>query len=96
MIVELSSVPIGVGESLSKYVAKVLEVIKEHGVKHELHPMGTVMELESFDQLSKLLQEIDRVLFEEGSPRNYFVIKIDHRAKGGRMEHKVRSVVEKL
>ncbi len=96
MIVELSAVPIGVGESLSKYVAKVLEVIKEYGVKHELHPMGTVMELESFDQLSKLLQEIDRVLFEEGSPRNYFVIKIDHRAKGGRMEDKVRSVVEKL
>ncbi len=96
MIVELSAVPIGVGESLSRYIAKVIEVIKKKGIKYELHPMGTVMELESFNQLSELLEEINRTLFDEGSPRNYFVIKIDNRGRGGSMEGKVRSVMEKL
>ena len=95
MIVELSVVPIGVGESLSSYVARVLEIIKKHNLKYELNPMGTVIELENFKQLAELLEDMDKTLFDVGSPRNYYVIKIDHRGKGGKMEDKVRSVLEK-
>jgi len=95
MIVELSVVPIGVGESLSSYVAKAVEVLKRAGVKYELNPMGTSFEVESFQKLAEILEQVDMALFQEGSPRNYYVIKIDHRAKGGRMKDKVRSVLEK-
>jgi len=96
MIVELSAVPIGVGESLSSFVAKVIEVLKEENVEYFLSPMGTSFEVESFEKFAEILDKIDKTLFEAGSPRNYYVIKIDNRAKGGRMAEKIRSVEEKL
>ncbi|AAB90668.1 MULTISPECIES: MTH1187 family thiamine-binding protein [Archaeoglobus] len=96
MIVEISAVPIGVGESLSSFVARVIEVLKEEGVNYSLGPMGTSFEVENFGRLAEILEKVDRALFEAGSPRNYYVIKIDNRAKGGRMADKVKAVEEKL
>ncbi len=96
MIVEISVVPIGVGESLSEFIAEVVKVIKESGVKHELTAMGTILEVENFSELSELLEKINERLFNAGSPRNYYVVKIDARKRGGKMEDKVRSVIEKL
>lgn len=96
MIVEISAVPIGVGESLSSYVARVVEVLREEGINYSLGPMGTSFEVESFSRLAEILEKVDRTLFEAGSPRNYYVIKIDNRARGGRMADKVRAVEEKL
>ncbi|WP_202319015.1 MTH1187 family thiamine-binding protein [Archaeoglobus neptunius] len=95
MIVEISVVPIGVGESLSRYIAVAIQVLSKMGLKFELNPMGTVFEVGDFQKLAEVLEEIDRSLFESGSPRNYFVVKIDHRKKGGKMEDKVRSVIQK-
>lgn len=96
MIVELSVLPLGVGESLSSFVARAIEVLKEEGVEYQIGPMGTSFEVESFDKLAKILEKIDRALFDSGSPRNYFILKIDHRAKGGKMSEKVEAVVAKL
>uniref|UniRef100_A0A7C3VKL0 MTH1187 family thiamine-binding protein n=1 Tax=Archaeoglobus fulgidus TaxID=2234 RepID=A0A7C3VKL0_ARCFL len=96
MIVEVSAVPVGVGESLSGFIAKVIEVLKKENIEYFLSPMGTSFEVESFVRLAEILEKIDRTLFEAGSPRNYYVIKIDSRAKGGRMSEKIRSVEEKL
>lgn len=96
MIVEISVVPVGVGESLSKYVAEVIKILKEKNIKHELTAMGTILELNSFSELCEILEEINEKLFSLDSPRNYFVLKIDVRKKGGKMENKVRSVLEKI
>ncbi len=96
MIVELSVVPIGVGESLSFYIAKVLEIIKKSGVKYDLNPMGTVFEVEGFSELTKILEKIDEAMIKLGSGRNYYVVKIDRRVRKSSMEQKVKSVIEKL
>ncbi len=96
MIVEISVVPIGVGESLSKYVAEVLKILEERGLKYQLTPMGTIVELEEFDELCRLLKDFDSKLFEMGSKRNYYVLKIDNRIKGSSMEYKIKSVLEKM
>jgi len=45
MIVEISIVPIGVGESLSSYVAEALKVIKEWCKSYKLTPMGTIFKV---------------------------------------------------
>ncbi|MCH8013872.1 MAG: thiamine-binding protein, partial [Candidatus Dadabacteria bacterium] len=37
MIIELSIIPIGVGTSLSEYVACVMKVIQDSGLKYESH-----------------------------------------------------------
>lgn len=94
MIVEISAVPIGVGESLSTYVAEVLKIIKQKGLKHQLTSMGTIVELNDFDELCSLLKEFDKRLTELGSRRNYYVIKID--SKKTTMEDKVKSVIDKI
>lgn len=96
MLAELSVVPIGVGESLSEYVAEALKVIRAKGYRHELSSMGTVVELSSYEELGKLLQEINDRLIEKGAGRVYMVVKIDYRVKGGSIESKKKSVEEKL
>ena len=92
MIVELSVVPVGVGESLSRYVARVVEILRRRGVKYQLNPMGTVLEVETFDELSRILDDIRRELEGADVPRIYFVIKVDYRRKATSMEHKVEAV----
>ena len=44
MIIELSVIPIGVGPSLSNYVACVMKVIQDSGLKFESHSMATNIE----------------------------------------------------
>ena len=44
VIADLTVVPIGVGVSLSKYVAACEEVLKKPGLKTTLHPNGTAIE----------------------------------------------------
>ncbi|MCG8637569.1 MAG: MTH1187 family thiamine-binding protein, partial [Desulfobacterales bacterium] len=44
VIIDLCVVPVGVGVSVSKYVAACHEVIKDAGLKSELHAYGTNIE----------------------------------------------------
>ncbi|RLI88536.1 MAG: thiamine-binding protein [Archaeoglobales archaeon] len=96
MIIEISIVPIGVGESLSGYVSQAVKIIEEKGLDYRLNPMGTVIELKSFSELGELLDEIIRRLEEEGVPRVYVVVKADWRKKATGMDYKVKVVEEKL
>ncbi len=96
IVVEISAVPIGAGASLSRFIAEVLRVLEERGIKYQLNPMGTVFEIEDYAELCEVLKNFDKVLFEAGSERNYYVIKVDSRPSGGGMDQKVKSVMEKL
>lgn len=96
MLVELSVVPIGVGESLSEYVAEALKVIERRGLKFELSSMGTVVELKDYRELGELMQEISDRMVEKGAGRVYMVVKVDYRVRGGSIESKKKSVEEKL
>ena len=96
MIAELSVVPIGSGESLSRYIAQVTKIIKGKGYKYELTSMGTVVEIENYRELGELLEEINKKLLDMGVRRIYMVIKTDYRVEGGSIEQKKRSVMEKL
>ncbi len=96
MLAEISVLPVGSGESLGKYIAEVLKVVKDSGIKHELTSMGTVVEIESYTELGTLLEKINARLLEMGVGRVYMVVKIDFRVKGGSIEQKKESVMEKL
>ena len=56
--------------------------------------MGTSIEGESYEKLAKIVEQSDAGVLQSGSTRNYYVIKIDQRVKGGKMEDKVRAVLE--
>lgn len=96
-ILELTLVPIGSGStSLSGYVAQASKILKESGIKHELNPMGTVLEGEP-DELFKVVRQMQEKVFDTGAKRVYSIIKMDDRRdKEGHMEEKVKSVKDKL
>jgi uncharacterized protein (TIGR00106 family) len=95
MIVEFSVIPIGAGTSLSAYVAECLRIVQESGLKHQLTPMGTVLEGEGREVMSVVMRCHERVL--QMSERVVTSVKIDDRRdRKNEMERKVRSVQEKL
>jgi uncharacterized protein (TIGR00106 family) len=95
MIAEFSIVPIDKGTSLSPYVAECLRIVQDSGLKHQLTPMGTVLEGEAGKVMATIMACHSRVL--EMSERVVTSISIDDRRdRPADMERKVRSVKEKL
>jgi uncharacterized protein (TIGR00106 family) len=92
VIVEVSFVPLGVGTSLSSYVAETVRLIRESGLPHEFHSMGTNIEGE-WDEVVGLVRRCQDLLFEMGAPRVTTSLKIsERRDKPYHMEEKVASV----
>lgn len=95
MIAEFSIVPVGAGVSLSPFVAECLRIVKESGLKHQLTPMGTVLEGDGEKVMATIMACHSRIL--QMSDRVVTSIKIDDRRdRPADMERKVRSVEEKL
>jgi uncharacterized protein (TIGR00106 family) len=44
MIAEFDMVPVGVGTSVSAYVAEVIDRVDKSGLNYRLTPMGTILE----------------------------------------------------
>ena len=77
MIVDFSIAPVGVGESLSAYVAEAFKTIEESGLLYEHHAMGTNIEGD-WDAVMRLIKACrDRML--EQANRVSLSIKIDDR-----------------
>ncbi len=88
--------PLGKGESVSKYVARVVDVVDRSGLNYVLTPMGTIVEGESWDEVMNVLKEGFEKL-KEDCPRVSITMKIDYReGKSGRIKSKVESVKDKL
>jgi len=86
-----------VGESKSKYVAKVIEVIQKSGYEYQLTPMGTIIEAETIEELTALISPMYKVLEEMGVGRVYGVVKFDIRpSKSNRLKQKVESIQKRL
>ncbi|MBP7087001.1 MAG: MTH1187 family thiamine-binding protein [Methanomassiliicoccales archaeon] len=95
MIAEFSIVPVGKGVSLSPFVAECLRIVEESGLKHQLTPMGTVLEGDTEKVMDTIMACHSQVL--RMSERVVTSIKIDDRRdRPMDMERKVRSVEEKL
>ncbi len=95
VLLEFSMSPLAQGESVSKYVARSLEIIDASGLDYRLHAMGTIIEGEIDDVLAVLKQCLDAMSAD--CDRITCTAKLDYR-KGyqGRLESKVASVEEKL
>ena len=97
VLAQLKVVPLGVGTSLSKYVAKVIEVLERRGIKYVLGPMGTAVEFSDLKELTDVIDEVIKVLRNLGVQRVGIDISLDIRFdKELSLEGKVASVKEKL
>lgn len=68
VIADIAIIPLGVGLSLSPYVAACERVLTEAGLEPSLHPNGTDVEGE-WDQVVAALKHCHEVLHEMGVPR---------------------------
>jgi|SRR5271157_562077 len=96
VIVDFTVVPVGVGVSLSKYIAVCERVLDESGLAHELHANGTNVEGE-WDQVFAAIRRCHERLHEMGVPRIHTDIKLGTRTdRPQRMGEKITSVKDKL
>jgi uncharacterized protein (TIGR00106 family) len=96
VLIDLCVVPIGVGVSLSPYIAACEKVLTEAGLKTSLHSNGTNVEGE-WDEVFAAVKRCHEVVHEMGAPRITTSIKLGTRTdRVQTMEDKVRSVREKL
>ena len=95
-IAEFTIIPIGVGVSLSKYVAACEQVLEKSGLSYELHANGTNLE-GNWEDVMGAIKACHKKLHEMGVPRISTIVKIGTRTdKVQKMKDKVESVREKL
>ena len=96
VIADISIVPIGVGVSLSKYVAVCEKVLKEAGLEIKLHAYGTNIQGE-WGEVFAAIKRCHEAVHEMGAPRVSTVIKAGTRTdRHQTIDDKVRSVESKM
>lgn len=92
VLLEFSMFPTDVGESKSKYVGRVLDLVDKSGLPYRLTPMGTIIESDDLTEALKLVADAYKTL-EVDCNRVYSSIKIDIRkGKSGALTSKIESV----
>jgi len=95
VIVDLCVVPMGVGVSVSRYVAMCQDVLEEAGLKTSLHAYGTNIEGE-YDEVFAAICRCHEVIHAAGAPRITTTIKMGTRIdREQTMADKLQSVAEK-
>lgn len=96
VLVDLCVVPIGVGLSVSKYIAECEKIFKEAGLKTLLHSYGTNIEGE-WDDVMAAVKKCHEVLHNMGVPRISSTLRLGTRTdRDQTMEDKIKSVNDKM
>ena len=95
VLLEFAMSPGGKGESLSEYVARILDVIDRSDVPYQFTPMGTILEGE-WEQVMGVVTACFKAL-EADCSRISMNLKMDYRAApGGRLKAKTAKIEERL
>ncbi len=95
MLAEFSISPLDKGISLSKYVARSLELIEKSGLPYKITPMATIVEGE-VDEVFDLIKRCHKRMREDCA-RVSTHVRIDDRVGAtGRLEGKVKAVEKHL
>ncbi|MHA2246572.1 MAG: MTH1187 family thiamine-binding protein [Candidatus Hodarchaeales archaeon] len=94
IIAEIVTFPVGEGTSLSKFVKEAAKEIDNfEGIRVIHHPMGTVIEAESLDQIFDVTKRAHEAILKTGASRVLTHLRIDDRKdKSRRMEDKVVAI----
>jgi len=96
VIMDLCIVPLGVGVSVSAYVAECHRVLQAAGLKTQLHAYGTNIEGD-WDVVMAAVKQCHERVHAMGAPRITTTIKLGTRIdRDQTMADKVRSVEKKL
>ena len=96
VIADLCVVPLGVGVSVSEYVAACERVLREAGLTTQLHAYGTNIEGD-WDAVFGAIRRCHEAVHAMGAPRISTIIKLGTRTdRDQTMDDKVKSVQTKL
>ncbi|MFZ1518838.1 MAG: MTH1187 family thiamine-binding protein [Ignavibacteriaceae bacterium] len=96
VIVDFCIVPIGVGLSVSKYIAECEKILTQAGLKTMLHAYGTNIEGE-WDDVFAAIKKCHAKVHEMGSPRISTTLRVGTRTdKEQTMDDKIKSVQLKI
>jgi len=96
VILDLCIVPLGVGVSVSAYVAECHRVLREAGLRSQLHAYGTNIEGD-WDAVMAAVKRCHERVHAMGAPRITTTIKLGTRIdRDQTMADKVRSVEDHL
>lgn len=96
VIADFCIVPIGVGVSVSKYIAECEKILSDAGLKTHLHAYGTNIEGE-WDEVFAAIKLCHERVHAMGAPRISSTMRFGTRIdREQSMEDKIRSVEEKL
>ncbi len=96
VLIDVSIVPLGVGVSVSKYVAACQRVFEQADLYHQMHAYGTNVEGE-WDDVFAAVKRCHEVLHEMGAPRVSTNMRVGTRTdKPQTLQDKIDSVKAKL
>ena len=96
LIADIAIIPLGVGLSLSPYVAACEKILREAGLEPRLHANGTNVEGE-FDDVMAAVRRCHQVLHEMGVPRVSTNMRLGTRTdRNQSRDDKIASVESKL
>lgn len=91
VLLEFAMTPQGQGESVSRYVARILDIIDRSGLTYQLTPMGTILEGD-WDAVMAVVGECFRAL-QADCHRIGMNLKLDYRAgTESRLQSKIDAV----
>lgn len=94
--IDLCVVPLGVGVSVSRYVAACEKVLLDAGLAHTLHAYGTNVEGE-WDAVFAAVKQCHETLHAMGAPRIMTTLKVGTRTdREQSLQDKIDSVASKL
>ncbi|SNQ59562.1 MTH1187 family thiamine-binding protein [Candidatus Methanoperedens nitratireducens] len=95
---ELEIVVLGTGNtSMSSYISEAVKAIEKSGVKYQLTPMGTVMEVSSIDEAFNAMRAAHEAVIKKGVKRVVTHLTIDDRKDAPKgMDEKIESVKSKI
>jgi uncharacterized protein (TIGR00106 family) len=79
IVADFSIIPMGTGTSASRYVKAIHEVLKSSGVNFVPGPMSTSLEVESLEDLFRVIDAANDRLKDMGVQRIITNIRIDYR-----------------
>jgi len=96
VILDFCVVPIGVGVSVSRYIAACERILEDRGLVHAMHAYGTNVEGE-WDEVMAAVKACHEKVHEMGAPRISTTIRLGTRIdREQTMDDKMTSVRTKL
>jgi len=93
VIANLAIFPTSEGASVSRYVKKVIAVIKESGLNYQTGGMSTTIEAPDLKSLFEVIERAHKALIAQGVKRIHVDLHIDHRLdKNATIASKLKSL----